>query len=375
MGQKQISPMDADLNSDKISIDVVSGKLSDIECDVLVVGMSEGEKLSGEMKAIDEAIRGEISTLFNQEIFKGEWKQHHSISTLGMVKPKRILLFGLGKDKDLNAEKLRKASGWAAKSTRAHKAKTLATNLHTRLADRMDTAAAVTEGIILGNKTFRWQGFYEFDMNEAKTIRTELNSLESYKVKVPENYKNAKYIFLANIDPELQLDVINNIKKPELVIMDTMNFWIEHKREQLLKTIDKSDIIVLNDGEARQLFDTPNLVKSANAALKLHTRAVIIKKGEHGALLFTDSKHFNAPGYPLENIKDPTGCGDSFGGALIGYLSKTKDLSETNLRKAVVYGSVLASFNAEDFSIERLRNINSKDIEERYKEFKDMGKF
>ena len=232
-----------------------------------------------------------------------------------------------------------------------------------------------TEGIILGNKTFKWQGFYEFDMNEAKTIKTELNALESYKVQVPENYKEAKYVFLANIDPELQLDVINNIKKPELVVMDTMNFWIEHKREQLLKTIDKADILVLNDSEARQLFDTPNLVKAANAALKLHTHAVIIKKGEHGALLFTDSKHFNAPGYPLENIKDPTGCGDSFGGALIGYLSKTKDLSETNLRKAVVYGSVLASFNAEDFSIERLRNINSKDIEGRYKEFRDMGKF
>ena len=232
-----------------------------------------------------------------------------------------------------------------------------------------------TEGIILGNKTFRWQGFYEFDMNEAKTIKTELNALESYKVQVPENYKEAKYVFLANIDPELQLDVINNIKKPELVVMDTMNFWIEHKREQLLKTIGKADILVLNDSEARQLFDTPNLVKAANAALKLHTRAVIIKKGEHGALLFTGSKYFNAPGYPLENIKDPTGCGDSFGGALIGYLSKTKDLSETNLRKAVVYGSVLASFNAEDFSIERLRNINSKDIEGRYKEFRDMGKF
>lgn len=232
-----------------------------------------------------------------------------------------------------------------------------------------------TEGIILGNKTFRWQGFYEFDMNEAKTIKTELNALESYKVQVPENYKEAKYVFLANIDPELQLDVINNIKKPELVVMDTMNFWIEHKREQLLKTIDKADILVLNDSEARQLFDTPNLVKAANAALKLHTHAVIIKKGEHGALLFTDSKHFNAPGYPLENIKDPTGCGDSFGGALIGYLSKTKDLSETNLRKAVVYGSVLASFNAEDFSIERLKKINNEDIEKRYKEFKDMGQF
>jgi len=154
-----------------------------------------------------------------------------------------------------------------------------------------------------------------------------------------------------------------------------MNFWIEHKREQLLKTIDKADILVLNDGEARQLFGTPNLVKAAKAALKLHTKAVIIKKGEHGALLFTDSKHFSAPGYPLENIKDPTGCGDSFGGALTGYLAKTQDLSEENLRKAIVYGGVIASFNAEDFSIEKLKKINHKDIEKRYKEFKDIREF
>ena len=232
-----------------------------------------------------------------------------------------------------------------------------------------------TKGIMSGDKTFRWQGFYEFDMNEAKTIRTELNALESYKVEVPEDYKNAKYIFLANIDPELQLDAINSIKQPELIVMDTMNFWIEHKREQLLKTIDKADIIVLNDGEARQLFDTPNLVTAANSALKLHTKAVIIKKGEHGALLFTDNKHFNAPGYPLENIKDPTGCGDCFGGGLTGYLAKTQDLSEANLRKAVVYGSVIASFNAEDFSIERLRKIKHQDIEKRFKEFREMREF
>jgi len=232
-----------------------------------------------------------------------------------------------------------------------------------------------TDGIIVGNKTFRWQGFYEFDMNEAKTIRTELNSLESYKVKVPDHYKNAKYVFLANIDPELQLDVVKAMKKPELVVMDTMNFWIEHKREQLLKAIDKADILVLNDAEARQLFNTPNLVKAANKALKLHTKAVIIKKGEHGALLFTDDKHFSAPGYPLENIKDPTGCGDSFGGALTGYLAKTRDLSEKNIRKAIVYGSVIASFNAEDFSIERLKKINHDDIEKRFKEFREIREF
>ena len=232
-----------------------------------------------------------------------------------------------------------------------------------------------TSGIIIGDKTFRWQGYYEYDMNEAKTLRTELNSLESYKVKVPESYKNAKYLFLGNMDPELQLDVINAVKNPDLVVMDTMNFWIQHKKEHLLKAIKKADILVFNDGEARQLFNTPNLVKAANEALKLVSKAVIIKKGEHGALLFSDKKHFSAPSYPLENIKDPTGCGDSFGGALAGYLAKTRDLTEKNLRKAVVYGSVVASFNAEDFSIGRLKQITSKDLEKRYNEFKEIREF
>ncbi|MBI2208272.1 sugar kinase, partial [Candidatus Woesearchaeota archaeon] len=229
-----------------------------------------------------------------------------------------------------------------------------------------------TAGISLGDKTFRWQGFYEFDMNEAKTLRTELNALESYKVSVPEHYKDAKYIFLANIDPELQLEAINRIKNPELIVMDTMNFWIEHKKQQLLKTIKKADILVLNDSEARQLFETPNLVKAANRALKMVSKAVIIKKGEHGALLFTDKKHFSAPSYPLENIKDPTGCGDAFGGGFIGYIAKTKDADEKNLRKAIVYGSILASYNAEGFGPERLKSVSHDDIEKRYNEFRDI---
>ncbi len=232
-----------------------------------------------------------------------------------------------------------------------------------------------TKGIIVGDKTFRWQGFYEFDMNQAKTLRTELNSLQTYKVEVPDHYKKAKYLFLANIDPELQLKVIDFIENPELIVIDTMNLWIEHKKDKLLEAIKKSDVLVMNDGEARQLFKTTNLVKAANAALKLNPKAIIIKKGEHGALLFTKDKHFNAPGYPLENIKDPTGCGDCSGGAFTGYLAKTGDLSEANMRKAMIYGSVIASYNAEGFSIERLKEINQEDIEQRYKEFKDIRDF
>ena len=157
--------------------------------------------------------------------------------------------------------------------------------------------------------------------------------------------------------------------------MDTMNFWIQSKKESLLNVIKKVNILLLNDGEARQLFETPNLVKAANMALKLGPHAVIIKKGEHGALLFTKDRHFSAASYPLENIKDPTGCGDSFGGALIGYLAKTNNHEEPNVRKAIVYGSVIASYNAEDFSLNRLKTLTQKDIESRYQAMKSIREF
>lgn len=231
------------------------------------------------------------------------------------------------------------------------------------------------EGLKVDDKTFQWEGFYEYDMNEAKTKKTELNSLEHFKAQVPEKYKDIKYIFLANIDPELQLEALKQMNKPGFVVTDTMNFWIDSKRKQLIDVIKKTDVLLLNDGEARQLFKTVNLVKAANKALSLGPNAVIIKKGEHGALLFTKNKHFSAPGYPLENIKDPTGCGDSFGGAFIGHLAKTKDISESNLRKAIIYGSVVASHNAEDFGLRRLECLTMKDIEKRYKEFQDIREF
>ena len=230
-------------------------------------------------------------------------------------------------------------------------------------------------GVQTDDKTFHWEGFYEYDMNEAKTRKTELNSLANFKVKMPEKYKNAKYVFLANIDPELQLETLNRINKPDLTVMDTMNFWINNKIKQLIDVIKKVDVLLLNDGEARQLFKTISLVKAANEALKIGPNAVIIKKGEHGALLFTKNKHFSAPGYPLESIKDPTGCGDCFGGGFIGYLAKTKDLSESNLRKAVIYGSVIASHNAEDFGLNRLKSLTMKDIDKRYREFEEIREF
>lgn len=231
------------------------------------------------------------------------------------------------------------------------------------------------EGVERSGKTFSWHGLYEYDMNEAKTLRTELNCLTELDPKLPQEYRNAKFAFLGNCDPDIQLKVFSQLRSPELVVMDTMNLWIDHKKEKLLEMISKADVLLLNDGEARQLFSTVNLVKAANAALKLGPSAVIIKKGEHGSLLFTKDSHFSACGYPLEVVKDPTGCGDCFGGAFVGYLAKTRGISEKNMRKAIVYGSVVASFNAEDFSLHRLQKLSHSEIEKRYEEMKQMMEF
>ncbi|MBI2130512.1 sugar kinase [Candidatus Woesearchaeota archaeon] len=224
-------------------------------------------------------------------------------------------------------------------------------------------------------KSFRWEGYYEFDMNHAKTRKTELNSLEGFRVDIPEKYSGVKHIFLANIDPELQLSALDQLKKPEFVVLDTMNLWINIKKKELLEVIGRADVLLLNDGEARMLFNTTNLVTAANKALALGPKGVIIKKGEHGALMFMDGRHFSAPGYPLENTKDPTGCGDSFGGGLIGYLAKTKDFSERSMRKAIVYGSSIASHTAEDFGVNRLKSLTMKDIEKRYNEMREIREF
>ena len=226
------------------------------------------------------------------------------------------------------------------------------------------------DGIATKGRNFRWSGEYEFDMSEAKTLKTELNSLADFNPDVPESYKKAKYVFLANVDPEIQIKIIGQLENPELIVLDTMNFWIENKKDKLIETIKKCDILVLNDGEARQLFNTPILAKAAKDALKLGIKAVIIKKGEHGSLLFSNGDHFNCPGYPLETVVDPTGCGDSFGGAFISYYAKTR-----NMRKAMVYGSVIASFNAEGLGLEGIRKTTLHDIEKRYLEMVALREF
>lgn len=223
--------------------------------------------------------------------------------------------------------------------------------------------------------TFRWEGRYGFELNEAHTLDTQLNVFEGFNPRIPEEYKDSEYVFLANIDPELQLDVLKQVNNPTLVACDTMNFWIEKKPKELRKTIEKVDILIINEAEAREFTCEPNLVKAAKSILSIGPNTLIVKRGEYGALMFTDSSVFYAPAYPLENIFDPTGAGDTFAGGFIGYLANTNNLEDRNIRQAVIFGSVMASFNVEDFSLNRLKDLTYPDMEHRYREFKKFTHF
>ena len=224
-------------------------------------------------------------------------------------------------------------------------------------------------------KTFRWAGYYEFDMNQAHTLDTQLNVFQEFRPHLPEEYRESKYVFLANIDPELQLQVLDQIKSPKLTVCDTMNFWIESKPDTLIEVLKRVDVVFLNDAEARQLCGTFSLVKAARLIREMGPKVVIIKKGEHGAVMVSDHTYFSAPSYPLEEVKDPTGAGDSFAGGFIGYVASTDDISEANIRKATIYGSTLASFDVEDFSLSRLSSLTQSDIADRYDEFKQIAFF
>lgn len=227
----------------------------------------------------------------------------------------------------------------------------------------------------LAGPTFRWGGYYEFDMNQAHTTETRLNVLTQFAPVIPEHLRRTPYVFLANLDPEIQLKIIGQIERPKLLVADTMNFWIESKRDALHELIKKVDFMVLNDGEIRQFMETPNIPLAARRLIRLGCKGVIVKKGEHGALLFTEGSHFSAPSYPQELLRDPTGAGDSFGGAFIGYLAKTDNLTETNIRQAVIIGSVMASFNIEDFSLERMKRLKAKEIVARFEEIRRGAAF
>lgn len=235
-----------------------------------------------------------------------------------------------------------------------------------------------TSGITVdaAGKTFHWKGEYGHDLNTAKTLKTNLNVLASFRPLLSDSFRKADFLFLGNIDPELQLGVLGQMRKrPRLVVADTMNHWIGLKRDKVLEVIRAVDIALMNDAEARQLFRTTSIVDAAREILNLDSKFAIIKKGEHGCVMFTNKTHFACPGYPLENIKDPTGSGDCFGGTLIGYLAKTKDFSEKNMRKALVYASSVASFNAEGFSVDKIRKLTMGNVKKRYSEFRGFVKF
>src|SRR5690606_23400900 len=210
--------------------------------------------------------------------------------------------------------------------------------------------------------SFRWRGRYRHDLNTAETLETHLGVFSRFSPKIPEAFRKAPFVFLGNIDPRLQLEVLQQVERPKLVACDTMNFWIESRRPDLLKLLEHVDLITLNDAEARQLSEKANLVKAARWILDRGPGHVIIKKGEHGAFMFTRNTVFFAPAYPLEDVFDPTGAGDSFAGGFMGYLARTGDLSDANLRRAVIFGSAMGSFAVEAFSIRRFLSITAEDI-------------
>ncbi|MDX2480152.1 MAG: PfkB family carbohydrate kinase [Desulfuromusa sp.] len=224
-------------------------------------------------------------------------------------------------------------------------------------------------------ETFRWKGRYDYDLNEAHTLETHLNVFESFQPVLPENYRDAEYVFLANIDPELQLEVLQQVKNPKLVACDTMNFWIEGKKAALIRTLAKVDILVINEAEVRQLADEPNLIKAAEIVRSFGPKTLVVKRGEYGVLMFGEGSIFSAPAYPLEAVFDPTGAGDTFAGGFFGYLAATRNLEESNLRKATVFGTVMASFTVEKFSLDRLREIEYPEIADRYKKIKLLTEF
>ena len=224
-------------------------------------------------------------------------------------------------------------------------------------------------------QSFRWRGRYRHDLNSAETLETHLGVFSHFSPKIPDKLRDSPFVFLANIDPRLQLDVLEQVRKPKLVACDTMNFWIQSRRPDLLKLLSRVDLVTLNDAEARQLTEKFNLVQAAQWIMARGPRHVIIKKGEHGAFMFTQNSIFFAPAFPLESVFDPTGAGDSFAGGFIGYLSATGDLSEANMRRAVIYGSVMGSFAVEKFSIERLLTVTRAEIDQRVRDMRRLVTF
>ncbi len=226
-----------------------------------------------------------------------------------------------------------------------------------------------------GGQTFRWGGRYTDDLNSASTLFTDLNVYGDFQPKLPESYRDTPYVFLANINPELQLNVLEQVSQPKLVVCDTMNLWIDISRGALMQTLEKVDILILNDSEARLLTEESNLISAAKKILTYGPSRVIVKKGEHGAISLTETTFFSAPAHPLESVCDPTGAGDSFAGGFLGYVASVGNTAEETIRQAIIYGTIVASFNVEDFSLERQRILKRADIDRRYEELRESTRY
>lgn len=224
-------------------------------------------------------------------------------------------------------------------------------------------------------KTFRWAGEYKGDMNQADTLRTELNVFASFRPKIPAEYRKSRDVFLANIDPDLQAEVLDQMENPRLVGCDTMNYWIESKRSAVKKLLRRVHFLLVNEAEARQLAGEGNLMKAARSLLRMGPSGVVVKRGEYGALLFREGSTFWVPAYPLECVRDPTGAGDSFAGGFMGYLSRCRSVGEREMRKALAFGSVLASFCVEGFSLRRLGRVRREELLARYRTFRELTRF
>ncbi|MEI7811771.1 MAG: PfkB family carbohydrate kinase [Ignavibacteria bacterium] len=229
--------------------------------------------------------------------------------------------------------------------------------------------------IVPGAKTFRWSGRYHYDLNARDTLLTELNVFETFNPVIPEKYQKSKFLLLGNIDPVLQLRVLEQLDEPKFVVCDTMDFWIKGKKAELFEVLKRVHVLIINDSEARLLANEPNLIKAAKIIRAMGPQYLIIKKGEHGALLFSEDTIFSAPAYPLENIYDPTGAGDTFAGGFVGYVHKTQDVSIENLKRAVVFGSAMASFCVEKFSVNGIVDLSYLRVHDRFREFLKLSKF
>jgi sugar/nucleoside kinase (ribokinase family) len=226
--------------------------------------------------------------------------------------------------------------------------------------------------VLAGKRTFRWTGEYGFDLNEARTLDTQLNALAEFKPALGARHRAAPFLFLANIDPELQLGVRRQMDGPLLTALDTMNFWIDGKREALARALAEIDVLIINDAEARMLAREPNLVKAARSIITMGPRVVVIKRGEYGAVMVSGQEFFFIPAYPLETVFDPTGAGDTFAGGFMGYLAREGTVDRRTIRRAMAFGAVMASFTVEDFSLERLKRLTAPEIEQRFAEIQTM---